>query len=384
MNISILTTYPPRQCGIASFSSDLRKNMMLYNKNIYIVSLSDNSYDYPNEVIFDLRQDSREDYKRAAQFINKEDIDVVILQHEYGIFGGQDGDFVLDFTKNLKKPFILCTHTILDSPNENQCNILKILGQQAFAVIAMTNKSKELLNRIYKIPLEKTHVIWHGVPVFEKTGYEAKKDYGIAERPLVTTFGFVGPGKGIEIGIKAISKLRHKYPDIIYFVVGETHPSLKKTMGESYRESLLQLVEELDMENNIRFINSFVSIQELGRILYMTDVYLTPYPNRNQAVSGTLSFAIGCGRAIVSTPYDYSLELLANNRGLVASKADPNELAALIDSILSSPKLKSELEKNAQKLGAKMSWPNVAKNYIHIIEKSGSDLRDDDTCINTL
>ena len=138
------------------------------------------------------------------------------------------------------------------------------------------------------------------------------------------------------------------------------------------------------MENNIRFINSFVSIQELGRILYMTDVYLTPYPNRNQAVSGTLSFAISCGRAIVSTPYDYSLELLANNRGLVASKADPNELAALIDSILSSPKLKSELEKNAQKLGAKNVLAKCCKNYIHIIEKSGSDLRDDDTCINTL
>lgn len=371
MNLSILSTYPPRECGIASFSRDLRNNLSLWGQNVSILAITDKnaSYNYPPEVVFEIKEDKKDDYHIAAEFLNSSEMDAVFIEHEYGIFGGHDGAYVLDFVANLDKPFILNTHTVLSNPGFRQRAILERLGKKSLAVICMTHRSSELLQRVYRIPLEKIFVVPHGVPIFtEKPREILKKSYDIEGRPLVTTFGFIGPGKGIELGIKAISYLKDKYPNIIYLVAGETHPNLKKKMGESYRESLLDLIERVHVEDNIKFINRYISLEELGEILYMTDVYLTPYPHRNQAVSGTLSYAIGCGRAVVSTPYDYSMEVLAEGRGLVASESNPEEIAILIDRILSNPRLKALLEKKASKLGKTMQWPEVAKNYVNILQ----------------
>jgi len=371
MNIAILSTYFPRECGIASFSRDLRNNMIPWNCNVSILAISDKSnfYSYPKEVVFELEEDRREHYVSAAQFVNKSDIDLVFVEHEYGIFGGSDGEFVLDFVENLEKPFILNTHTILPSPEFHKRRILTKLGQKALAVICMTNRSTELLNKIYNVPYKKLYMVHHGVPVFQEKPREAiKKSYGISNRPLVLTFGFLGPGKGIEIGIKAISYLKDKHKNIVYLVAGETHPNLRKKIGETYRESLVELIQTLNVDDNIKFINKYLSLDELGEVLYMADVYLTPYPNRNQAVSGALAYAIGCGRAIVSTPYDYSLEVLDNERGLIAPEASPEELASLIDKVLSNPQLKEELERKANKLGKTMAWPQVGKKYVDILE----------------
>jgi glycosyltransferase involved in cell wall biosynthesis len=371
MNLAILSTYPPRECGIASFSRDLKNNLALWGQNVSILAITDknSSYNYPPEVVFELKEDRKDDFHIAAEFLNSAEVDAVFIEHEYGIFGGRDGAYVLDFACNLEKPFILNTHTVLPHPGFRQRGILAKLGKKALAVMCMTRRSSELLNRVYRVPLEKIFVVPHGVPIFKEKPREAlKRAYDIAGRPLVTTFGFIGPGKGIELGIKAISYLKEKYPGIIYLVAGETHPNLKKRMGEAYRDSLLDLIEKVHVEDNIKFINRFISLEELGEILYMTDVYLTPYPHRSQAVSGTLSYAIGCGRAIVSTPYDYSLEVLGDGRGLVASQANPEEIAILIDRILSSPQLKAQLEKKASKLGKTMLWPEVAKNYVNILQ----------------
>lgn len=372
MNLAILSTYPPRECGIASFSSDLRENIKMWGPRVNILAISDEneSYDYPNEVIFELEEDNRDNYVIAAQYVNTADIDAVFVEHEYGIFGGDDGEYVLDFIENLEKPFILNTHTVLPEPSPNQKRVLSKLGEKSLAVIAMTYESAKLLNKVYKVDDEKIHVIFHGVPVFKPEPREALKiAYDIENRPLITTFGFIVPGKGLELGIKAVSFLKEKYPDIVYLIAGETHPTLKKSMGETYRDSLIDLVEKLDMEDNMKFINRYVSLKELGEILYMTDVYLTPYPNRDQAVSGTLSYAIGCGRAIVSTPYSFSLEFLADNRGLISSKADPEELAVLIDKILADPQLKKKLETNTAKLGKTITWPQVGKKYVKVLSK---------------
>lgn len=371
MNLTILSTYPPRECGIASFSKDLKDNLVLWGQKVSIVAISDGntSYEYPQEVIFEITEDKIDDYQIAAEFVNNADIDAVFIEHEYGIFGGDSGAYVMSFASNLEKPFILNTHTVLPEPEFHQKTILSNLGQKSLAVICMTHRSAELMNKVYKVPLDKIYVIPHGVPIFkEGQREELKEAYGIATRPLVTTFGFIGPGKGIELGIKAISHLKEKHPDIVYLVAGETHPNLKRKMGEAYRDSLIDLIESLDMENNIKFINRYTSIEELGEILYMTDVYLTPYPHRNQAVSGTLSYAIGCGRAIVSTPYDYSLEVLSDGKGLIASAAEPAELASLIDMVLTNPKLKAGLEAKALKLGKTMIWPNVGKSYVEVLE----------------
>lgn len=371
MNIAILSTYFPRECGIASFSKDLRNNLTPWGENVSILAISDKngSYKYPREVVFELEEDNRDNYAIVAQFVNTTDIDLVFVEHEYGIFGGNDGSFILDFVENLEKPFILNTHTVLPSPDFHKRRILSKLGQRSMAVICMTHRSAELLNRVYNIPHNKLYMVHHGVPIFEeKPGEVIKKTYNIDNRPLVLTFGFLGPGKGIELGIKAISYLKDKYPDIIYLVAGETHPNLRKKMGEAYRESLVDLIQTLKVDDNIKFINKYLSLEELGEVLYMADVYLTPYPHRHQAVSGTLSYAIGCGRAIVSTPYDYALEVLSDGRGLIATDANPEELASLIDMILSNPKLKEQLEKKADKLGKTMTWPQVGKRYVNIIK----------------
>lgn len=371
MNISILSTYYPRECGIASFSKDLRENIMLWGSNVSIIAMSDKSagYDYPEEVVFEVVENKRDDYQIAAQYINNAEIDLVFIEHEYGIFGGNDGSYILDLVENLQKPFILNTHTVLPSPNFRQRRILSKLGQKSLAVVCMTHRSIDLLNKVYNIPRNKLYMIPHGVPLFEeKPREEIKKAYDISNRPLITTFGFLGPGKGIELGIKAISYLKDKYPNIIYLVAGETHPNLKKKTGETYRDSLVNLIQELELDDNIKFINKYISLEELGEVLYMTDVYLTPYPHRHQAVSGTLSYAVGCGRAIVSTPYDYALEILADGRGLTASEPKPEELASLIDKILQDPKLQESLEKKAKALGETMTWPQVGQEYVNTIE----------------
>jgi len=370
MNIAILSTYYPRECGIASFSKDLRENLILWGEQVSIFAISDKIglYNYPQEVVFELEEGNRDHYTIAAEFANNSDIDLVFVEHEYGIFGGNDGEYVLDFVQSLKKPFILNTHTVLPEPDFSKRRILAELGQKATAVICMTHRSAELLKKVYNIAHKKIYMVPHGVPEFEpKPSEVTKRAYGIENRPLVVTFGFLGPGKGIELGIKAISYLKEKYPDIIYLVAGETHPNLKKRMGEAYRESLVELIQALGVDDNIKFINKYLSLEELGEILYMADIYLTPYPHRHQAVSGTLSYAIGCGRAIISTPYDYALEVLAKGRGLVASDADPKELASLIDKVLSNPKLKEQLEQKAAKLGKTMTWPQVGKRYLDII-----------------
>jgi len=373
MNIVILSTYPPRECGIASFSKDLRDNLVSIDENVSIIAITDakNSYDYPKEVIFEVSQDEKESFREAADFVNQSSADVVIIQHEYGIFGGDDGSYVLEFANHLKKPFVATTHTVLLEPTFGQKNVLSRLGAAANGIVCMTKRSAKLLSKVYSVPEHKIRVIPHGVPFFEPKGRdELKQKYGYTGRTIVSTFGLIGPGKGIENCIKAISELVPHHPDILYLVLGKTHPNIIKKYGESYRASLVSLVEELGLTDNVKFINEFLSLDKLGDYLYMTDVYVTPYPNKNQAVSGTLTYAVGCGRAIVSTPYEYALEILGDGRGLIAQNSDdPKELAFLIEKIINDPALKQSLENKAQELGKKMSWNNVAKLYRSFLEE---------------
>ena len=371
MNIAVLSTYPPRECGIASFSKDLKDNISRMGKNVRILAITDSGahYRYPSEVIYEIKQDERGSFIDAARFVNNSPIDVVVIEHEYGIFGGMDGKYVLDFVEHLAKPFILTTHTVLPNPNFRQKWIMRGLGSKAAAVACMTRRSADLLEGIYCIPDNKIYVIPHGVPAFKnKSRDKLKKSYGYSGRSIVSTFGLIGPGKGIENGIRCIGELAPSHPEVLYLVLGETHPALVKQFGESYRDSLVKLVEHLGLKDNIEFINHYLSMEELGDYLYMTDVYLTPYPNRSQAVSGTLTYAVGCGRAIVSTPYDYALDILSNNRGLISENTNsPGELAGLIGSILDNPTLKRGLESRAAKRGKTMTWTNVAKQYINLM-----------------
>jgi glycosyltransferase involved in cell wall biosynthesis len=330
------------------------------------------TYQYPDEVSYIIRQTQKSDYANTANTVNRDyGIDLVIIQHEYGIYGGTDGDYLLDFTSQLKKPFVLVTHTMLPNPTANQRTVLRSLCRQAAAVVCMTKSSARLASQIYKATHEKVQVIYHGVPAFREINQcLLKQEYGFEGKDLITTFGLIGPGKGIEIGIKALKKIVDRHRNLMYLIVGRTHPLVVKQEGERYREMLIELVQDLGLEENVCFINRFLEPEELGNYLQMTDIYLSPYPQADQAISGTLAYALGCGRAIVSTPYSYAQEMVAQGqKGLVALDAEPESLAGLLDRILSEPDLKRILEKRAAKLGEKIKWPYVAQQYAMLAEK---------------
>ncbi|HWP95621.1 MAG TPA: glycosyltransferase family 4 protein [Syntrophomonadaceae bacterium] len=368
MTIVNLSTYPPKQCGIASFSKDLRDNLELSGWKVRIAAMSDRdtSYHYPAEVGYQIRVDHPEDYRITASKINyADDINICIIQHEYGIFGGPDGEYVLSFTDNLDKPFILVTHTVLPEPSHNQMRVLKKLAEQAVAVVCMTRRSARLLDHVFAVPINKIYLIHHGTPVFSNQDRETLKTlYGLKGRQIITTFGLIGPGKGLENGIRALAQLVDKHPDILYLIAGETHPVLKKREGESYREMLQELTSSLGMEDHVTFVNQYLPLDQLGDYLNMSDIYLSPYPNPDQAVSGTLAYALGCGLAIVATPYQYALEMLqTGRRGLIALSPAPLHLAQSLDQVLSRPRLQAILEQRAYKLGQKMQWPFVGQQY---------------------
>ncbi|HHV35358.1 MAG TPA: glycosyltransferase [Syntrophomonadaceae bacterium] len=366
MNFVNVSTYYPRQCGLASFSQDLRDSLVKAGHKVWIAAISDKPYTYSAEVYCDIQQDAKEDYVAAARLINNSPhIQMVILQHEYGIFGGRDGEFVIDFVTHLEKPFLLVTHTVLPRPMPGQRVILQILARQAAAVISMSRRSAHLLEKVYGVPEEKIALIPHGVPAFERKDREALKMlYGYTGRQVITTFGLIGPSKGLEIGIEAVKRLVDKHPDVLYIIAGKTHPVLLEKEGESYREGLIEMCADMGLDKHVQFVNHFLEVEELGDYLYMTDVYLSPYPNRDQAVSGTLAYAVGCGRAIVSTPYEYALDVLKKQRmGLVAPEAAPGTLSKLMGKVLSKQSLKMSLEKKASSYGETIRWPGVAVRY---------------------
>ncbi|MGI5921682.1 MAG: glycosyltransferase family 4 protein [Syntrophomonadaceae bacterium] len=367
MSILNIGTYPPKQCGIATFSMDLRDSLTIHGNQVKVMAVSDASYqyNYPVEVVFNIRQQQLQDYIHAANWINScSEISAIIIQHEYGIYGGEDGDYIIELARLLNKPYIVITHTVLPRPSRHQKSVLNKLCRRAAAIVGMTEKSAQLLTQLYGVRSDLIEVIAHGVPEF--TPYPAdqlKHQYQLQKRQLISTFGLIGPGKGLELGIEAIAALAPDFPDICYLILGETHPMLKHSEGESYRQMLETMVADLHLEENVKFVNKYLSNDELGQYLYMTDIYLSPYPNRDQAVSGTMAFAIGCGRAIVSTSYAYALEVLREGRGLLASRPDPQELAGLIKEILQDPRLKQRLQERAYELGKTWSWPSVGRQY---------------------
>lgn len=367
MSILNLGTYPPKQCGIATFSMDLRQSLLVNGEDVNIIAISDSAYryEYPPEVVFNLKQDCQQDYAQAAAFVNtNKDVDAVVIQHEYGIFGGADGGYVLDFTRLLRKPYVLITHTVLPRPTRQQKLILNKLGRKAAAIVCMTSKSSCLLSDLYGITPESLNVIPHGVPEFTKfPADQLKNKFNLSGRQVISTFGLIGPGKGLELGIRAIKSVVQDYPEVCYLILGQTHPMLKKTEGESYRHMLEEMVQSMNLQNNVKFVNKYLTDSELGEYLYLTDIYLSPYPDKNQAVSGTMAFAIGCGRAVVSTSYAYAVENLSGGRGLLAKNPDPEEMAALLKNILANPGLKTELQKKADELGRTWIWPSIGRQY---------------------
>ena len=373
INVAFLSTYPPRACGLATFTEDLVKEIdkitPLYTPfvNTSIIAISDDTYIYDNKVIKEIDQFNKKDYLDLSKYLNNSDIDLLVIQHEYGIFGGESGEYLLDLIYNLSIPFITVLHTVLINPNEKQKYILREIGKYSEKVVTMAKNTIDLLTNIYEIEENKIVYIPHGVPyVYYGDREELKKELGLEGKIVISTFGLIGPGKGLEYGIEAIAKLKNEFPNVVYLILGRTHPGIIRNEGESYREKLLKWVEDLGVKENVIFVNKYLTKEEILKYLQASDIYMTPYLNKEQAVSGTLSYALACGRVIVSTAYRYAEELLADGRGILVDFRDSDGIYKAIRDVLKDEERRKEIEKKAFEYGKGMWWNVVAERYIEM------------------
>ena len=366
MNIAFLSTYPPRECGLATFTQDIVMQLKKIQSTSFsrVVAVSNGGLRYGDEVMMVLEQNDRRSYTEMASKLNHSDIELLVIEHEYGIYGGDRGEYLLDLIDNLQIPFVTTLHTVLPVPDDKQRHILNVLGQKGGKIITMANNTVDILKNVYGIDPLKIAVISHGVPYMPMLSREKlKAESGLSNRSVISTFGLIGPGKGLEYGIEAIAKVAIKHKDVLYFILGQTHPAIKKESGEDYRSILEAMVEKLGIEDNVKFINKYLTKEEIIRYLKLSDIYLTPYLNKDQAVSGTLAYAAGYGRVIVSTPYNYAKEMLSQGRGLLTEFRDSESIASCIEYVLEHPEEKEQMEKKTLEIGKTMMWKHVAEAY---------------------
>lgn len=376
MKNAYIATYPPRQCGIGTFTQNLFESMNASkkddpdNRNSFVVAMDDpnEKLTYPEEVKLTIRQELQEDYLAAAKYINASGADCCILQHEFGIFGGQDGVYILPLLHELEIPLIVTLHTVIQTPSNNQKEVLQTICRMANRVVVMSCKAIEMLVDIYEIPRNKIAYIEHGVPDIQYVQEKVKTEFKLENRKVLLTFGFVGRNKGIETAIKALPKVVEKHPEVMYIVLGKTHPNVLKHAGEEYRLSLIQLIEDLKLEKNVVLLNEFSTQKELFKYLYASDIYITPYLNEAQITSGTLSYAVGVGSAVVSTPYWHATELLSDGRGVLFDFGKIDQLSDVLIDLLDQPEKRLEIRRKAREHGLKITWPKIGGLYNETVQ----------------
>ncbi len=366
--VAFVSTFPPRKCGIATFTQDLITNISKISGSnfepIVIAMQSDNQIKYDDPVKFEIRRNVKNDYICAADFINFSDVDVVSVQHEFGLFGGDAGSYLNILLDRLNAPVISTLHTVLKDPEPDYYKSMTALCNASYKIVTMNTKGIEMLREIYGIDEKKIELIPHGIPdlPFVDNNYYKHK-YSMEGRKTILTFGLLSKNKGIEFMLEAMPKVVEAEPSVMYLVLGMTHPLVAKEEGESYRFKLQQRVKELGLENNVKFINRFVDDDELGNFLCASDIYVTPYMNEEQLTSGTLSFAVGTGKAVVSTPYWAAKELLDEGRGIIVDFGDTEGLADSIIKILQDDRLFYTLRRKAYDYGRSRTWPKIGKKY---------------------
>jgi glycosyltransferase involved in cell wall biosynthesis len=365
---AFVSTYPPRHCGIATFTRDLAS--VVGGHEVVALQPADQVEPYPLEVHHRIRRDVDADYVRAARALRDCDVDVVSIQHEYGIWGGEDGARVLDFVRALDKPVVATLHTVLRHPTASQRRILSQLVRGVATTVVMSGSAASLLTKVYDVGSSQLEVVPHGVPDLDLVDSStAKPALGLAGRRVLLSFGLLGPSKGYELPIEAMPAIVRDVPDVCYVVLGATHPDLLRREGEAYRRSLVERTDALGMADHVRFVDRFVSPRELGRWLQAADVFVTPYPNLDQIVSGTLSYAMGAGRAVVSTPYAYAAELLANGRGVLVPPGSPGALADAVANLLRDPWLRAAVGRRAYEYSRPMVWREVGAAYARVFAR---------------
>jgi glycosyltransferase involved in cell wall biosynthesis len=369
----VISTYPPRLCGVATFAFDLasaiaggRGELLGGNGSLSIVAMNEGRRrrQYGPEVRAVVRASRLEDYVATAESINESPAGAVSLQHEYGIFGGRTGRYVLTLLERLEKPVVTTLHTVLADPKPMQREVIIKVCDRSAAVVVQARKAAEFLTGLYGIKGEKVHVIHHGTPdvPFADTA-TFKKAVDAEDRKIVLTFGLISPHKGIQVAIRALADVLPQFPDSLYIILGATHPMIKKRHGESYRASLQKAVDRLGLHNHVRFVNRFVSLDELLTYLRAADIYVTPYLNEDQISSGTLAYAVACGKAIVSTPYWYARELLDADRGVLVPFRDWRSLAFWVTELLAHDGARQHFARRAYRYGRRMIWAKSAAAY---------------------
>jgi glycosyltransferase involved in cell wall biosynthesis len=369
--IAFVGTYPPRRCGIATFTRDLSAAVAGAGDRVFpmIIAMTDaeGQYEYAREVKYEVRQGIRGDYARAAEFVNYSDVRLVSIQHEHGIFGGDDGAYILDFLTALRAPAVATLHTVLKQPSDSQRAIILEMSRQCARLVVMSHVALDLLRTSYGVKERKIALIPHGIPdMAPRDQRRMKAKFGVTGQRMLLTFGLLGPNKGIETVIRALPAVVAAFPEVVYFVVGATHPTIVRRQGEAYRTFLEREAERLGVREHVVFRDQFVSDEELRCYLHAADIYVSPYQNEAQVTSGALSYAMGAGAAIVSTPYWHAAELLSDGRGHLFPFGDHDALGAALLSLFQSPSELERVRRAAFEFTRTMVWPQIGKAYAEI------------------
>src|SRR3979409_2642457 len=376
--IAVIGNYLPRHCGIATFTTDLCEAISAEYGSARLLALpvndTEQGYDYPARVRWSLAQTEVRLYRDAADFLNFNNIDMVCLQHEYGIFGGPAGSHILHLLRGLKMPVVTTLHTVLREPNPDQLIVMEEIAELSDRLIVMSQLSSQFLQEIFKVPSSKIDMVPHGVPDLPFLDPNFYKDrFGVEGKAVLLTFGLLSPNKGIENVIQALPQILSKHKNVAYIVTGATHPHILRREGDKYRASLQTLAKDVGVESQVIFHNRFVSPEEMVEFIGAADIYITPYRHEAQVVSGTLAYALGAGKAIISTPYWHAIELLDDRRGALVPFQNPAAIAQKTIELLDTPAIRHAMRKRAYVFGREMIWKRVAQGYMRSFSKVRSD-----------
>jgi glycosyltransferase involved in cell wall biosynthesis len=378
--IGFIGNYLPRQCGIATFTTDLCEAIATEYDRTTCIALPVNDieagYAYPARVRFELTEKDIDSYRRAADFLNINSVDLACLQHEYGIFGGRAGSHILALLRELRMPIVTTFHTILRDPDPDQQRVLKEVAALSGRLVVMSERGREFLQKIYGVQPEKIDFIPHGIPDVPFVDPSFHKDlFGVEGKTVLLSFGLLSASKGFETVIAALPAILTRHPNVVYIILGATHPQVVRNEGETYRLSLQWLAHEKGVEGQVIFYNRFVSLEELVEFIGAADIYITPYLNEAQITSGTLAYTLGAGKAVISTPYWYAEEMLAEGRGVLVPFHDPATLAEQVIDLLDNEPKRHAMRKRAYLFGRAMVWPQVARNYMESFERARAEHR---------
>src|SRR5882724_3981325 len=376
--MAVIGNYLPRHCGIATFTTDLCGAISAEYGTARLLALpvndTEQGYDYPGRVRWSLAQDDVRSYQEAAEFLNFNNIDMVCLQHEYGIFGGPAGSHILHLLRGLKMPLVTTLHTVLREPNPDQMAVMEEIAELSDRLIVMSQLSSQFLQEIFKVPSSKIDMVPHGVPDLPFLDPNFYKDrFGVEGKAVLLTFGLLSPNKGIENVIQALPQILSRHKNVVYIVAGATHPHILRREGDKYRASLQALAKTVGVESQVIFHDRFVSPEEMVEFIGAADIYITPYRHEAQVVSGTLAYALGAGKAIISTPYWHAIELLDDRRGALVPFQDPNAIAQKTIELLDTPAIRHAMRKRGYLFAREMVWKRVAQGYMESFARVRSD-----------